>query len=59
MFGLSVRLGRNRTSIRDSDGDGVADVDDRCAWTEAAATVDAWGCSQAQADEVDPFRLRP
>ena len=62
MFGLSLRLGGQPGSLaqgRDSDGDGVLDAHDQCDWTPVAASVDALGCSQAQAEDGERWRLGP
>ncbi len=46
-------------STRDSDGDGVADVDDDCPGTPSGAVVDATGCSGTEvAIPSDPDRPR-
>ena len=50
--GLSWFMGGGG-SLRDSDGDGVADRDDRCPDTPRGATVDAQGCpSDSDSDGV-------
>jgi outer membrane protein OmpA-like peptidoglycan-associated protein len=50
--GLSWFIGGGG-SLRDSDGDGVADRDDRCPDTPRGATVDAQGCpSDSDSDGV-------
>ncbi|MBQ0796464.1 OmpA family protein [Zhongshania sp.] len=48
------------TSPSDSDGDGVADVDDRCPATVAAISVDGYGCADSDSDGViDPVDQCP
>lgn len=43
-IGVQVALGEKRTKIVDSDGDGVADMADRCPNTPAGTPVDSRGC---------------
>lgn len=50
-FGETVRAGapapkvEPKKEVKDSDGDGVLDADDRCPGTPAGAAVDAYGCA--------------
>ncbi len=43
-LGLQFAFGDKKTKFVDSDGDGVADMSDRCPNTPAGAMVDANGC---------------